>query len=77
MSNLALVRRPAPFSRLTPLQGEWVAATVVKCRFKHEKAIVGQGKQFIALFILRTGRACVMATDTPRLQSYFGHPAPR
>ena len=54
-----------------------MAATVVKRHLKHEKAIVEQGKQFIALFILRTGRACVMATDTPRLRSYFGYPAPQ
>ena len=64
VSNLELIRRVPLFSMLTPLQGESVAAAVVKRRFRRGEAIVEQGKQSNALSIILTGRARVIATDT-------------
>ena len=64
VSSLELIRRVPLFSMLTPLQGESVAAAVVKRRFKRGEAIVEQGKQSNALSIILTGRARVIATDT-------------
>ena len=63
VSSLELIRRVPLFSMLTPLQGESVAAAVVKRRFKRGEAIVEQGKQSNALSIILTGRARVIATD--------------
>jgi CRP/FNR family transcriptional regulator, cyclic AMP receptor protein len=64
LSNLELIRRVPLFSMLTPSQAESVADAVIKRRFKRGELIVEQGKKSNALFIILTGRARVLTTDT-------------
>jgi CRP/FNR family transcriptional regulator, cyclic AMP receptor protein len=64
LSNLELIRRVPLFSMLTPTQAESVADAVIKRRFKRGELIVEQGKKSNALFIILTGRARVLTTDT-------------
>jgi CRP/FNR family transcriptional regulator, cyclic AMP receptor protein len=64
LSNLELIRRVPLFSMLTPTQAEAVAEAVIKRRFKRGELIVEQGKKTNALFIILTGRARVLTTDT-------------
>jgi CRP/FNR family transcriptional regulator, cyclic AMP receptor protein len=64
LSNLELIRRVPLFSMLTPTQAESVADAVIKRRFKRGELIVEQGKKTNALFIILTGRARVLTTDT-------------
>ena len=64
LSNLELIRRVPLFSMLTPAQAESVAGAVVKRRFKRGELIVEQGKKSNALFIILTGRARVITTDS-------------
>ncbi len=64
LSNLELIRRVPLFSMLTPSQAEAVAEAVIKRRFKRGEMIVEQGKKSNALFIILTGRARVITTDT-------------
>ncbi len=64
LSKLDLIRRVPLFSMLTTNQAESVAIAVTNKRFKRGESIVEQGKKTDALFILLTGRARVMATDS-------------
>ena len=64
LSKLDLIRRVPLFSMLTPVQAESVANAVSNRRFKRGDCIVEQGKKSDALFILLTGRARVVATDS-------------
>ncbi len=64
LSNLELIRRVPLFSMLTPSQAESVADAVIKRRFKRGELVVEQGKKSNALFIILTGRARVLTTDS-------------
>ena len=64
VSNLELIRRVPLFSLLTAVQAESVANAVVKRRFKRGEIIVEQGAKSNALFILLTGRARVLTSDS-------------
>jgi len=64
VSNLELIRRVPLFSMLTADQAESVASGVVKRRFKRGECIVEQGKKSNALWIILTGRARVVTTDS-------------
>jgi CRP/FNR family transcriptional regulator, cyclic AMP receptor protein len=64
LSNLELIRRVPLFSMLTASQAEGVADAVVKRRFKRGELIVEQGKKTNALFIILTGRARVVTSDS-------------
>lgn len=63
LSNLDLIRRVSLFSTLTPEQGEALAATVSKKRFKRGEILVEQGKKTDALYIVLTGRTRVVMAD--------------
>lgn len=64
VSNLELIRRVPLFSLLTAAQAESVANAVIKRRFKRNETIVEQGAKSNALFILLTGRARVLTSDS-------------
>lgn len=64
LSNLELLRRVPLFSALTPLQCASIADAIVKKRFKRAEMVVEQGKKSDALYIILTGRARVMSTDS-------------
>ncbi|MBN9627239.1 MAG: hypothetical protein ABS39_19080 [Acidovorax sp. SCN 65-28] len=64
LSNLDLLRRVPLFSLLTVAQAEVISGAVVKRRFKRGEALVEQGQKSNALFILLTGRARVMTSDS-------------
>lgn len=64
VSNLELIRRVPLFSMLTVSQAESVAESVVKSRFKRGESIVEQGKKSNSLFIILTGKARVVSTDS-------------
>ena len=64
LSNLELLRRVPLFSMLTAVQAEAVALAIVKQRFKRGEIIVEQGKKADALFIILTGRARVVTSDS-------------
>lgn len=64
LSNLDLIRRVPLFSMLTDVQAASVAGAVVKRRYKRGENIVKQGKKSNALFLLLTGRARVISTDS-------------
>jgi CRP-like cAMP-binding protein len=64
LSNLELIRRVPLFSTLSPAQAEVVGAAVVKRRFRRGEVLVEQGKKSHALFILLSGRARVMTSDS-------------
>ena len=63
LSNQDLIRRVSLFSTLTPEQGEALAATVSKKRFKRGEILVEQGKKTDALYIVLTGRTRVVMAD--------------
>ncbi len=63
LSNLDLIRRVPLFSMLTAEQGQAVADSVVKRRFRRGELVVEQGKHANALFILLSGRARVLTSD--------------
>ena len=63
-SNLDLLRRVPLFSLLTVAQAEVLSGAVVKRRFKRGEVLVEQGQKSDALYILLTGRARVMASDS-------------
>jgi CRP-like cAMP-binding protein len=63
LSNLDLIRRVPLFSMLTAEQGQAVADSVVKRRFRRGELVVEQGKHANALFILLSGRARVLTAD--------------
>lgn len=64
LSNLDLLRRVPLFSLLTVAQAEVISGAVVKQRFKRGDPLVEQGQKSDALFILLTGRARVMTSDS-------------
>ncbi len=64
LSNLDLLRRVPLFSLLTVNQAEVISGAVIKRRFKRGEALVEQGHKSNALFILLTGRARVMTSDS-------------
>jgi CRP/FNR family cyclic AMP-dependent transcriptional regulator len=64
LSNLDLLRRVPLFSLLTMAQAEVISGAVIKRRFKRGEALVEQGQKSDALFILLTGRARVMTSDS-------------
>ena len=64
LSNLDLIRRVPLFSLLTNEQAQGFADSVVKRRFRRGEIIVEHGKKSNALFILLTGRARVLTSDT-------------
>ncbi|MBT9511758.1 MAG: Crp/Fnr family transcriptional regulator [Acidovorax sp.] len=64
LSNLDLLRRVPLFSLLTVAQAEVISGAVIKRRFKRGEPLVEQGQKSNALFILLTGRARVMTSDS-------------
>ncbi len=64
LSNLDLIRRVPLFSMLTNDQAQSIADSVVKRRFRRGELIVEHGKKSNALFILLTGRARVLTSDS-------------
>jgi CRP/FNR family transcriptional regulator, cyclic AMP receptor protein len=76
LSNLELIRRVPLFSMLTPSQAESVSEAVIKRRFKRGELIVEQGKKSNALFIILTGRARVLTTDTRGREVILANLAP-
>jgi CRP/FNR family cyclic AMP-dependent transcriptional regulator len=64
LSNLELLRRVPLFAALTPTQCASIADAIVKKRFKRAEMVVEQGKKSDALYIILTGRARVMSTDS-------------
>jgi CRP/FNR family cyclic AMP-dependent transcriptional regulator len=64
LSNLELLRRVPLFAALTPVQSASMADAIVKKRFKRSEIVVEQGKKSDALYIILTGRARVMSTDS-------------
>jgi CRP/FNR family cyclic AMP-dependent transcriptional regulator len=64
LSNLELLRRVPLFAALTPTQSASIADAIIKKRFKRAEAVVEQGKKSDALYIILTGRARVMSTDS-------------
>jgi CRP/FNR family cyclic AMP-dependent transcriptional regulator len=64
VSTLELIRRVPLFSLLAADQAAAVANAVVKRRYKRGENIVDQGQKSDALFILLTGRARVLSTNS-------------
>lgn len=64
LSNLDLLRRVPLFSQLTAAQSEILGNAVIKRRFKRGEALVEQGLKANALYILLTGRARVVSSDS-------------
>jgi CRP/FNR family cyclic AMP-dependent transcriptional regulator len=64
LSNLELLRRVPLFAALTPTQCANIADEIIKKRFKRAETVVEQGKKSDALYIILTGRARVMSTDS-------------
>jgi CRP/FNR family cyclic AMP-dependent transcriptional regulator len=64
LSNLDLIRRVPLFSMLTNEQAQGIADAVVKRRFRRGEIIVEHGRKSNALFILLTGRARVLTSDS-------------
>jgi CRP-like cAMP-binding protein len=64
LSNLDLIRRVPLFSMLTNEQAQVIADGVVKRRFRRGELIVEQGRKSDALFILLSGRARVVTSDS-------------
>ena len=64
LSSLDLIRRVPLFSMLTESQAASVADSVIKRRFKRGDRIVEQGLKSNALYIILSGRARVLASDS-------------
>jgi CRP/FNR family transcriptional regulator, cyclic AMP receptor protein len=64
VSTLELIRRVPLFSLLAADQAAAVANAVVKRRYKRGENIVDQGQKSDALYILLTGRARVLSTNS-------------
>jgi CRP/FNR family transcriptional regulator, cyclic AMP receptor protein len=64
LSNLDLIRRVPLFSMLTNEQAQTVADGVIKRRYRRGEIIVEQGRKSDALFILLSGRARVVTSDS-------------
>ncbi|MFN7155510.1 MAG: Crp/Fnr family transcriptional regulator [Acidovorax sp.] len=76
LSNLDLLRRVPLFSLLTVAQAEVISGAVIKQRFKRGQALVEQGQKSNALFILLTGRARVMTSDSRGREVILANLAP-
>lgn len=63
LSNLDLIRRVPLFALLTASQGELVADSVVKRRYKRGEIVVEQGQKTNTLYIILTGRVRVITSD--------------
>jgi CRP-like cAMP-binding protein len=63
LSNLELIRRVPLFALLTASQGELVADSVVKRRYKRGEVVVEQGQKTNTLYIILTGRVRVITSD--------------
>ena len=64
LSNIELLLRVPLFSTMTAEQADVVAKAVTKQRFKRAEIIVEQGRKSNALFIVLSGRARVLTTDS-------------
>jgi len=64
LSNVDLIRRVPLFSRLSDVQVQSVADRVVKRHFGRGEIVVEQGRKSNALYILLSGRACVLKSDS-------------
>ena len=64
ISNLDLIRRVPLFSLLTNDQAQGIADAVVKRRFRRGEIIVEHMRKSNSLFILLTGRARVLTSDS-------------
>ncbi len=64
LTNLDLIRRVPLFSLLTTDQAQTIADGVVKRRYRRGEIIVEQGRKSDALFILLSGRARVITSDS-------------
>jgi len=64
LSNFDLIRRVPLFAQLTDGQARNVAERVVKRRFRRGEVVMQHGGRSNALFILLTGRACVLTADS-------------
>ena len=64
LSNLDLIRRVPLFSLLTNDQAQSIADSVVKRRYRRGEIIVEHGRKSNALYILLTGRARVLTSDS-------------
>ncbi|WP_394789391.1 Crp/Fnr family transcriptional regulator [Rhodoferax sp.] len=64
LSNIELLLRVPLFSSMTSEQADVVANAVTKQRFKRGETIVEQGRKTNALFIVLSGRARVLTTDS-------------
>ena len=64
LSNLDLIRRVPLFAMLTTEQAAPLAGAVEKRRFKRGETVVEQGKNSLALYVMLTGRARVLMTDS-------------
>ena len=64
LSNLDLIRRVPLFSLLTNDQAQSIADSVVKRRYRRGEIIVEHNRKSNALFILLTGRARVLTSDS-------------
>ncbi len=64
ISNLDLIRRVPLFSLLTNDQAQGIANAVVKRRFRRGEIIVEHMRKSNSLFILLTGRARVLTSDS-------------
>ena len=64
LSNIELLLRVPLFSSMSPEQADVVAKAVTKQRFKRAEVIVEQGRKSHALFIVLSGRARVLSTDS-------------
>ncbi|WP_298213245.1 Crp/Fnr family transcriptional regulator [Acidovorax sp.] len=76
LSNLDLLRRVPLFSLLTVAQAEVISGAVIKRRYKRGEALVEQGMKSNALFILLTGRARVMTSDSRGREVILANLAP-
>ncbi len=64
LSNIELLLRVPLFATMTSEQADVVAKAVTKQRFKRAEIIVEQGLKSNALFIVLSGRARVLTTDS-------------
>ena len=64
LSTLELIRRVPLFSKLAESQAQGIADAVVKRRYRRGENIVEQGQRSDALFLLLTGRARVLSTNS-------------
>jgi len=75
LSNADLLRRVPLFVLLTESQAQQIANAVIKRRFKRGDRIVEQGLKSNALYIILSGRARVLASDSRGARGDSRHPA--